>query len=725
MKLIYLKYLFVFIALFACNYSFGFAADVDSLNTSKELTKRIRKADRYFDAGPLYYEKALELYLTIYQDFEKSNVPSFKLGVYYTKTSGNHKIALNHLYEAKDKGYSSPEIYYYLGVAFQQSNLIDSALLCFNRYDGLVNENILPVDKKKKECLSAKELTSNPTRIIISKLDSNINSNNEDYAIFLTSDKEKLYYTSRRPSGKGGNLAEFDGLYYEDTYMSSKENYNWTPSTRLPSRINKKTNDAIIGLSMDGETMLVYRDINGGDVLISNLHKNEWGKPKAIKGINTQYHESSACFSSDQNSIYFISNRPGGYGGKDIYVSKKQDDGIWSEPKNLGDVVNSKYDETTVFVNPIKDEIYFSSKGHNSMGGYDVFNAKINDKGEPINLNNMGYPINSIGDDISYTTSLDNKKAYYASQGEEMNDKDIYEITFLGTKIIGFLSNNDDLLSIENSSILAKIKEPKISVPESDEFLISLKSDNKYDSTITSDNYMLYSENEAIEEDTLGEEVSGIEGDTGIEKSIGINVDTVDEEEPKISVPESDEFLISLKSDNKYDSTITSDNYMLYSENEAIEEDTLDEEVSGIEGETGIEEDIEIEKDNELTRLEVGNKVVLNNVFFDNDKSTLKKKSIIELEKIGDFLEKNKHLEVEISGHTDSNGSDQYNIGLSDRRAQAVVDYLLAYGISSKRMTYKGYGETAPIDTNVTPDGRAMNRRTEFKITGIEFKNNR
>ena len=653
MKLIYLKYLFVFIALFACNYSFGFAADVDSLNTSKELTKRIRKADRYFDAGPLYYEKALELYLTIYQDFEKSNVPSFKLGVYYTKTSGNHKIALNHLYEAKDKGYSSPEIYYYLGVAFQQSNLIDSALLCFNRYDGLVNENILPVDKKKKECLSAKELTSNPTRIIISKLDSNINSNNEDYAIFLTSDKEKLYYTSRRPSGKGGNLAEFDGLYYEDTYMSSKENYNWTPSTRLPSRINKKTNDAIIGLSMDGETMLVYRDINGGDVLISNLHKNEWGKPKAIKGINTQYHESSACFSSDQNSIYFISNRPGGYGGKDIYVSKKQDDGIWSEPKNLGDVVNSKYDETTVFVNPIKDEIYFSSKGHNSMGGYDVFNAKINDKGEPINLNNMGYPINSIGDDISYTTSLDNKKAYYASQGEEMNDKDIYEITFLGTKIIGFLSNNDDLLSIENSSILAKIKEPKISVPESDEFLISLKSDNKYDSTITSDNYMLYSENEAIEEDTL------------------------------------------------------------------------DEEVSGIEGETGIEEDIEIEKDNELTRLEVGNKVVLNNVFFDNDKSTLKKKSIIELEKIGDFLEKNKHLEVEISGHTDSNGSDQYNIGLSDRRAQAVVDYLLAYGISSKRMTYKGYGETAPIDTNVTPDGRAMNRRTEFKITGIEFKNNR
>jgi len=213
MKLIYLKYLFVFIALFACNYSFGFAADVDSLNTSKELTKRIRKADRYFDAGPLYYEKALELYLTIYQDFEKSNVPSFKLGVYYTKTSGNHKIALNHLYEAKDKGYSSPEIYYYLGVAFQQSNLIDSALLCFNRYDGLVNENILPVDKKKKECLSAKELTSNPTRIIISKLDSNINSDNEDYAIFLTSDKDKLYYTSRRPSGKGGNLAEFDGLY--------------------------------------------------------------------------------------------------------------------------------------------------------------------------------------------------------------------------------------------------------------------------------------------------------------------------------------------------------------------------------------------------------------------------------------------------------------------------------------------------------------------------------
>ena len=683
MKLKYPKYLFIVIALIASNYSFGLNADIDSLNTSKELTKRIRKADRYFDAGPLYYKKALEQYLIIYQDFEKSNIPSYKLGVYYANTSGNHKMALSHLYEAKDKGYDSPEIHYYFGVAFQKSNLLDSALLYFNRYDDLVNENILPVHKKQKECLSAKELAMNPTRIIINKLDSNINSDNEDYAIFLNKDKDKLYFTSRRPSNKGGGLAEFDGLHYEDTYVSSKENYNWTLSTPLPNRINKKTNDAIIGLSIDGQNMLVYRDINGGDVLISNLNNTKWGKPKAIKEINTQYHESSACFSSDQNSIYFISNRPGGYGGKDIYVSKKQDDGIWSEPENLGDVVNSKYDETTVFVNPIKDEIYFSSKGHNSMGGYDVFKSNINDKGEPINLNNMGYPINSVGDDISYTTSLDNKKAYYASQGEEMNDKDIYEITFLGTKIVGFLSNNDDLLSKQNSSILAKIKEPKISVPEADKFLIPLKSENEYDSTITAENYVLYSENETVEGDTINEEgyeieeYTAIEEETKTEKDIEIEENTVNEVETK------------------------------------IEKDTINEEGS------------EIEKEIELNPLEVGNKVVLNNVFFDNDKSTLKNKSIIELEKIGNFLDKNKHLEVEISGHTDSNGSDQYNIGLSDRRAQAVVDYLLTYGISSKRMTYKGYGETAPIDTNVTPDGRAMNRRTEFKITGIEFKNNR
>lgn len=691
MRLYFKHILALFLLCSACTFTYGNVTigDVnkDSLKIQKEIKKGVKRGDTYFKRGPLFYEKALEEYNKVNEVHSESELVAYKLGAYYARIKGSSNLAMGYLRKAQEKGCKISKLYYYLGLVNQQRVNLDSAISNYTIYkNALATDSVLTaleleqenalVDKKITECKTATEFIKKPSRVIIDSIGDNINSEYEDYAVFVDGEENTLIYTSRKPTPKG-KLSTFDATHYEDIYVSKKENEEWSKSSSLANRLNKKTNDAIIGLSLDGQRMFIYRDGNGGDIFLSELKKTSWSAPKIVKGINTSYHESSACFSSDQNTIYFISDRPGGFGGKDIYKTTRVGKNKWSEPENLGDGINTPYNETTVVIHPIGDELYFSSKGHNSMGGYDVFKSKIDNEGNFSPVENLGYPINTVGDDISFIPTLDDKIGYYASQGDDLGDFDIYLIYFLGPEIPGFLSTSDNLLSSQSSALKNKIVEPKITVRENGITILK-----------------------------------GVISDAVTNDLLEATIEILDNKEGKVissfkSNGETGKYFITLKSGRDYGISVKAEDYVFYSGNVVIPAST---------------ENQEIVEDIELNQFKVGSKIVLKNIFFDTDKSTLKEESILELERLKALLTEYKNLQIEISGHTDNRGSASYNQKLSEARAKAVVDYLIEHGIAFDRLVHAGFGFDQPIATNETDEGRDQNRRTEFKIISTDFK---
>jgi hypothetical protein len=192
----------------------------------------------------------------------------------------------------------------------------------------------------------------------------------------------------------------------------------------------------------------LYRDHDGGDVYISKLKGNEWSRPKAIEApINSKYQENSATFSFDGRGLYFVSDRPGGYGGKDIYFSRADKNGNWSEPINLGAAINTKYDEIGVFMLPDGKTLYFSSKGHYTMGGYDVFKT-VFENGKWLEAINLGYPINSADNDVFFSISANGRHGFYSSvRPEGMGGQDIYMINFYGPEKHPVFNNEDNMIA--------------------------------------------------------------------------------------------------------------------------------------------------------------------------------------------------------------------------------------------------------------------------------------
>lgn len=284
-------------------------------------------------------------------------------------------------------------------------------------------------------CLNAKREISKPHRSIIKNIGEEINSPYPDYVPVISPDESVLYFTSRRP-GSSNNVKDAQGNYHEDVYVSYRKDGSWTPAVNVGSPINTETHDACVALSPDGQRMIIYRtapDIVTGDLYITRLDTsgNTWGPlQKFGSEINSQYIETSACFSNDTSEIYFSSNRPGGYGGKDIYRIKKLPNGRWGLPYNLGKEINTKYDEDDPFLHPDGVTLFFSSKGHNTIGEYDVFRSTLNTETNSFTTpENLGYPVNSVSNDRFFVLSGDGKHGYYSSVKEDSKgSSDIYVI---------------------------------------------------------------------------------------------------------------------------------------------------------------------------------------------------------------------------------------------------------------------------------------------------------
>jgi len=289
--------------------------------------------------------------------------------------------------------------------------------------------------KHIRECEYAKVAMKTPANVTITNLGVDINTRFEEYTPSITADGSKLYFTSRRSDTKGGEIdTKGDYKFFEDIYISvfDPENNAWSAAEQLPGAVNTETYDAVLSVVPDGSGLFVYKNTvtTTGDIFFSKYNEmdNEFRvAEKMPRPINTSYFESSISMTADGKTVYFISERPEGLGQGDIYVSTMKGKS-WSNPKNLGKIINTDDDEKFVFIHPNGKTLYFASNGHQGMGSYDIFKTELvnGEWSVPVNL---GFPINTVNEESTFSLTNDNKHMFISAEyGDTFGERDIYMI---------------------------------------------------------------------------------------------------------------------------------------------------------------------------------------------------------------------------------------------------------------------------------------------------------
>lgn len=399
-------------------------------NYSAALTPLLKISENDADNANVNYLIGL---CYLYSDFDKDKAPD-----YFKKTLKDT------IYDYKRGDFNQRKAptctYYYLAKAYHLNYKFDEAIKMFEIYRNILikddqeNPFLKDMDHRIQVCMNAKEIVKKPIEISISNLGKTVNSVYEEHSPVINSDETVLIFTSRREGSTGGDMTA-DGRYFEDIYISKKVNGEWSDPEQISENINTKGHEATIGLSADGQQLFIYKDDMGvGNIYYSMLDGDEWTKPVKLGGdINTSAHETHATITRDGNTLYFTSTREGGFGGSDIYLVHKLPNGEWSRPQNLGPKVNTPYNEEGPFIHPDGYTLIFSSQGHNSMGGYDLFTSTVSHE-ERICTQavNMGYPINTPMDELFYVLSADGKRAYFSSLREDgSGGRDLYVMNLL------------------------------------------------------------------------------------------------------------------------------------------------------------------------------------------------------------------------------------------------------------------------------------------------------
>lgn len=491
------------------------------------------KADQfYFDK---HYDEALKLYVKV-QVFNPNNaLLNYKIGDIYIHKHMPEK-ALYHLKKALKLNkkidkilYSDlifdvrPEtsIYCKIAYAYALSFEWDQALKYYKLFKTSLHRNKelkytysgdyiwLFADQRIESCKNGKDYVSAPIDVTINALNKEVNSIYSDHSPFVTSDGQKLYFTSRRKDGMGNENEQSLDAYREDVYSAEFIDDNWYDVENIGVPINSETHDATVGISFDAKTLFIYRFSlsDGGDIYYSQFIDDVWHEPiKFPRTINTEFHESSACFSPDEKLMFFVSDKPGGIGGRDIYYAKRLRNGRWGRAYNLGNTVNTPFDEHSVYMHPDGRTLYFSSKGHSSIGGYDIFKTVLK-KGKWSSPENLGYPINTPGDDTYFMLMPDSKVAYYCSKGRNgLGSDDIFQLTFPpdkkpGNEVIiikgrvikkgkGVLADIDVINNMTHDTVGLYQTNAK-----DGSYMIPLEKGNNYGISFQSDSALYYSQN--------------------------------------------------------------------------------------------------------------------------------------------------------------------------------------------------------------------------------------
>ena len=727
-----------------------------------DINKKLDKADKYFRVRN--YENALPIYLEVAKSKEIDVPLSYKIGIcYYEAEQLSDQVkSIPYLQKvvAKDKKNYPKDLSHKLARMYHKNNQLPKAIATLESYIKSVDTYNKKLHKELKNELkiynNAFMALTSQKEVKISTMDSGINSEYTEYNPVVSTDQTVMAYTVLKPNNDKLTSSQ---KYVEEIYVSYRNiGGKWSAPQMIP--INSKFNVGTAGISPDGENMLIFvgsANNTGSIYRIKRESTNEWSQPSPLnRGINSDYLESTASISPDGKTMYFASNRPGGYGGMDVYKAKKNRDGKWDKPQNLGPVINSKYDEDAPYIHPDGKTLFFTSNGLNSIGGNDIFKTVYVGKKwqEP---KNMGYPINTTADDNYFTLTADGSVGYFSSNRlGGKGGQDIYYIDMPEserniplTLIKGRILDGQSLKPIATRiKVVNKKTQEKIDYvynpnPKTGNYLIIFPPGENYDMIIESEGYLPYTININVpNQDNFYElyqkiflkpikqfgvivgqevEVKNAFFDTGqgdpieprkINDAMLVNNDSLDLYDIMDGIIASSdttafEYLLDLMyTMNPIDAVdFDDDNEKIESASRIYYYDETDEsklEAKHVDGQTVyslptmyVTELAEAQKNSTKSSLPKVDEKVLSLksvVYFDVDKSDLKDNYHNELEKILATLEQYEQLGIEISGYASSDGNEQYNRELSDKRAISVLDYFNKKGVVRRRIVAKGYG---------------------------------
>lgn len=480
---------------------------------SSEDIKKLKKADSYYSAGA--YSNAYPLYLSLENIISEDVLLSYKIAVCIIETNSDDYKSLPFLLKAlpkKEELKISNWLYYYLGRSYHANYKFEEAINYFKKFlltkEGKSND--AEVIRRIQISQNAIQLVLDTVSTVIENLGPVINSKYSEYSPVITADESMLVFTSRKPGNIGGlqndaGKSDENGYYYEDIFISYKDDDdNWMEPIRMPEHINTKGHDASVGLAPGGNELFIYRSNKNenGNIYLSILDGKDWSAPEKVeRNINSKYWEGRASISADGTEIYFSSDRPGGYGKSDLYKVKLIAEGIWSEPINLGSEVNTPFEEDAPFIHPNGKTFYFSSKGHNTMGGYDIFRTELeNNKWSEVE--NVGYPINTVDDDINFVLSADGIHGYYASKrAGGFGEQDIYRIIMPEsniriTMVKGVILGGDSLKPVAAKiKVIDKLVGKTVKYiynpnPETGRYLMIFPPGRNYDMIVDAEGYL-------------------------------------------------------------------------------------------------------------------------------------------------------------------------------------------------------------------------------------------
>ena len=651
------------------------------------------------------------------------------------------------------------DIYYHLGKAHHLNEDFPQAIKNYNLFLSKTrkeSELIEYAEKGVEQCVIAKKLMAEPKEIMIENLGDIINTEYADFSSNISLDGKSLYFTSRRPWADDASGRYKDPMfnhYTEDIYQSSLvDNGVWNSPSRM-NMCKPQFNEASVSVSIDERRVYTYNDKEGrGNVYFSSLKNGRFSPitPVDKKGVNTETRwETHYTVSPDGSMVFFVSDKEGGYGRRDIYFMEEKD-GTWSEPKNIGGTINSSWDEDSPFMGLDNNVLYFSSNNTKSMGDFDVFMSVRDENGiwsAPVNL---GSPVNSVGDDLFYTQTADGSTAYLSSfRKGGKGDKDIYKLGVYG-EVGNVALLNGEIIHAQNKEI------PEESYIE----LTCLNCVPEHTSTITPrvrDGVFL-SKLEKCKDYRLTYYYNKLTVNPYSEL-FSTNCDLayqeiykpvlLDEENQKI-IPFFDYLLNGTIADRKSGEAIP--NALIEFTNndgeiiETLTTDSMGQFVSSlVENKSfGHELNYIINVNAEgylLATFELNSKLSMDSVmtlsytldkkdfgtdlgpfmvYYNFDKHDINDDAKVELDKIVKIMNENPEVNIELGSHTDCVGSSVYNMWLSKKRAKSAAKYIAGRITNTERISSQGYGETRPTNDckcwNCSNDDHRANRRTEFVI---------
>lgn len=467
-------------------------------------------------------------------------------------------------------------------------------------------------------------------------LGDSINSDALEYFPSLTIDGSRMIFTRRVNND-------------EDFYESLFENGRWGKATQVGGKINTNLNEGAQNISQDGQWLIFtgcnYPEGQGScDLYMAfKTKKGTWSEPENMGPVvNTDYWESSPSLSPDKKDLYFASSREGGYGGKDIWVTHRLPNGKWGRPVNLGPDINTGADESCPFIHADNQTLYFNSNGHMGYGLTDLFLTRKDSDSTWSKPENLGYPVNTIDDEGSLIVASDGKTSYYASdRSDSKGGLDLYSFEL-----------KENIRAARTHWVKGRVFDKKTNA--------------------------------------------------GLPSSVELTEIDTRRVMSRLQTDEDGNYLVTLPAGKEYAFNVNRKGYLFYSDNFSV---------------TGNSIDSFLVINIPLQPVETGASIILKNIFFDVNKFQLKPESIIELDKVMMMLNENPRVKIQIGGHTDNAGRDADNIALSRQRAMAVRDYLAGKNIAPDRISFKGFGASRPIASNETEQGKALNRRTELSVT--------